>query len=488
MKSLRPARITCILVTFCFATAIAGLGQTFTYGQFHGVDGGNPTTAPVQGLNGNLYGTTGSGGTNGWGTIYELTPDGKYSKIYNFCSQAHCTDGQSPQGLIVAANGNFYGLTAGGGANNCSCGTFFELTPAGRLITLYSFCSLTNCADGSVPLGSLVQGINGNFYGTTITGGVHCSTCGTVFEITPAGRLTTLHSFCNPQVCKDGFQPQAGLILANDGNFYGTTSEGGANGNGTVFKMSPSGVGSILHSFCSEPNCADGWSPEAALIQGTNGNLYGTASGGGAYDEGVAFQLTLGGVFTTLHAFCPNTCADGQTPTSPLIQANDGNFYSTTYAGGLNGNIFEMTSDGIVTTLYDFCVAGPPCIDGYSPYSGLTQHTNGTFYGSADYGAYTDRRLCHGPGCGTLFSLSTGLGPLVIANPGFAKIGQRINVLGNNLTGATIVTFNGTPATEFTVTDTYIKATVPSGATTGLVQITTPGGMLTTDVAFQVLP
>lgn len=495
MKSLRSLKIVCIAAGFCFATAATAHAQTLTYGQLNGKAGGNPTAAPVQGLNGNLYGTTGSGGTSGFGAIYELTPDGRYSKIYNFCSQTNCTDGKYPAGLILAANGNFYGMTEGGGSNNnatCNndgCGTVFEVTPAGRLITLYSFCSLTNCADGSVPLGSLVQGVNGNFYGTTISGGVHCANCGTVFEITPAGRLTTLHSFCNPQVCKDGFQPQAGLVLANDGNFYGTTSQGGAKGNGTVFRMSPSGAGSILHSFCSQTNCEDGWGPEAPLTQGTDGNLYGTTAGGGSVLEGVAFQLTLGGTFTTLHAFCSQVnCADGQIPFAPLVQANDGNFYGTTTGGAALGNIFEMTPGGTVTTLYNFCDTGYPCVDGYEPMSGLTQHTNGIFYGSTDFGGINNRTLCPDPGCGTIYSLSTGLGPLIISNPGFAKVGHEINILGSNLTGTTSVTFNGTPATDLTVTNTYIKATVPTGATTGIVQVTTPNGVLSTTQAFQVLP
>jgi uncharacterized repeat protein (TIGR03803 family) len=493
MAMLQSSRIAPIMLGFCFATAIAAYPQTLTYGQLNGIAGSNPTTAPVQGLNGNLYGTTEGGGTSDFGAIYELTPDGKYSKIYDFCSQANCTDGKYPRGLILAANGNFYGLTTWGGTsndpncNNDGCGTVFELTPAGRLITLHSFCSQANCTDGAIPFGSLAQGINGNFYGTTFYGGIHCSTCGTVFEITPTGQFTTLHSFCTQ--CFDGYQPQAGLVLANDGNFYGTTTQGGAMKQGIVFKMTPGGAGSLLHSFCSQTNCADGWSPEAPLTQGTDGNLYGTTAGGGANEEGVAFQVTLSGTFTTLHAFCSlSACADGQTPFAPVVQANDGNFYGTTTSGAAEGSIFEMTPDGTITTLYNFCETGFPCLDGYEPESGLTQHTNGVFYGSADFGGITNRTLCPGTGCGTIYTLSTGLGPRIISNPGFAKIGRKINILGTNLAGTTSVTFNGTPATDFTVTDTFIKATVPLGATSGTVQVTTPGGTLSTIQAFQVLP
>ncbi|HTS09975.1 MAG TPA: choice-of-anchor tandem repeat GloVer-containing protein [Candidatus Eisenbacteria bacterium] len=494
MKSLATRNIARIVAAFFCAAAIVSHAQTFKYGQLTGITGANPIGAPVQGLNGDLYGTTDLGGAYNSGVIYKLTPDGKYSKIYDFCSKSDCIDGQYPQGLILAANGNLYGLTLGGGANNggyCEifggCGTVFELTPSGQLITLYSFCSQANCADGAEPLRSLVQGVNGNFYGTTIDGGSHCMNCGTVFEISPQGQFTSLHSFCSPQVCKDGSQPEAGLVLASDGNFYGTTSAGGAFDDGTVFKMTPGGTGSILHSFCSEANCADGASPQAALIQGTDGNLYGTTAGGGAYLEGVVFQLTLGGTFTTLHAFCSEAnCADGQTPFAPVMQANDGSFYGTTASGAALGSIFEMTPDGTVTTLYNFCVTGY-CLDGYDPLSGLTQYTDGRFYGSANVGGIINRKLCPS-GCGTIYQLSMGLGPLVIANPQFAKIGQKINILGTSLTGATSVTFNGTPATDFTVTDTYIRATVPTGATSGIVQVTTPSGTLSTVFAFQVLP
>jgi uncharacterized repeat protein (TIGR03803 family) len=489
-----------ILFTLLFCAAIATLSnaQTFTYQQFNGTDGGDPLTAPIQGLNGNLYGTTDSGGTNGLGTVYELEPAGKITTLYNFCSQTNCADGEYAQGIILAANGNFYGITGGGGANNgpnCNndgCGTVFEITPAGKLTTLYSFCSLTKCADGALPFGSLVQGTNGNFYGTTFFGGVNCTTCGTVFEITPAGKLTTLYSFCSQTNCTDGYQPQAGLVLANDGNFYGTTDWGGpgaydvGSGFGTVFKISPAGQFSQFYAFCAQQNCPDGWGPQDALIQATDGNLYGTASGGGAYDEGVAFKLTLSGEQTVLLSFCQTTCADGQTPTAPLIQASDGNFYGTTYAGALHGNIYQLTPSGTATTLYAFCSTGVPCLDGYSPRSGLTQYTDGTFYGTAEYGGKS-RKLCFGGSeCGTVYSLATGLEPFILSNPVFGKIGYKINILGNNLTGATSVTFNGTAATFTVVSNTRIEATVPGGATSGTIQVTTPVGTLSSSVAFQV--
>jgi uncharacterized repeat protein (TIGR03803 family) len=186
-----------------------------------------------------------------------------------------------PNGLLQATDGNFYGTTEVGGAHNQ--GTVFKITPAGALTTLYNFCSASACADGQQPLAGLIQANDGNFYGTTSKGGTFNYNYGTVFQITPAGALTTLHSLNGT----DGFQPSGALIQASDGNLYGTTSWGGAYGlsyNGTIFKITPTGTFTTLYNFCSQVNCADGRWPLAALIQGSDGNFYGTTTAGGAYD------------------------------------------------------------------------------------------------------------------------------------------------------------------------------------------------------------
>jgi uncharacterized repeat protein (TIGR03803 family) len=202
----------------------------------------------------------------------------------------------------------------------------------------------------------LVQGADGNFYGTTFAGGTssNCNLayngCGTVFKITPQGTLTTLHSFDNAGGC----YPEAGLVQGTDGNFYGTTSGGGPNGycgypvpvGGTVFKITPAGILTTLYNFCSRTNCTDGKGPYGELVQATDGNFYGTTNGGGANgDRGTIFRVTPGGAFTTLYSFCsqPN-CADGILPYGKLMQAADGNFYGTTYEGGTNGagTIFRL--------------------------------------------------------------------------------------------------------------------------------------------------
>src|SRR5215831_5806999 len=203
-------------------------------------------------------------------------------------------DGKQPfAGMLQAKTGNLYGTTYFGGARNS--GEVFQVTTAGKLTTLHSFCSKSNCADGEYSYAVPVQGVDGNLYGTTYLGGSKGD--GTVFKVTPGGTLTTLHSFRGA----DGSQPLAGLVAAKDGNFYGTTYIGGQHNDGSVFKITPTGVLTTLHSFCSATSCADGQNPYAGLIQAKDGNLYGT---GGSHGHGAVFKITTGGTFTRLYSFC----------------------------------------------------------------------------------------------------------------------------------------------------------------------------------------
>jgi len=266
---------------------------------------------------------------------------------------------------------------------------------------------------------------------------------GTVFKITPSGTLTTLYSFTGNT---DGGCPMGGLIQATDGNFYGTTLQGGANagsngnGAGTIFKITPSGTLTTLYSFCSQSGCTDGEEPLAGLVQATDGNFYGTTY----YGRGNA------GVW-----------------------------------GDSAGTIFKITPGGALTTLYSFCPQSG-CPDGSNPIAGLAQATNGNLYGTAEYGGDTTG-TCAVYGCGTVFSLSVGLGPFVETLPTSAKVGAAVKILGTNLTGATGVSFNGTPATSFkVVSSSEITTTVPAGATTGTVTVVAPGGTLSSNVPFDV--
>jgi uncharacterized repeat protein (TIGR03803 family) len=344
---------------------------------------------------------------------------------------------------VQATDGNFYGTTWGCGANGY--GTVFKVNPSGALTILYNFCSQANCADGAFPDGSLVQSADGNFYGTTSAGGnnndLACYTagCGTVFKITASGALTTLYRFCSKTNCVDGASPLAGLVQAADGDFYGTTPWGGANcvsqgGCGTVFKITPPGELTTLYSFCSLPNCADGAGPRTApLLQATDGNFYGSTEGGGTNSRA-----------------CPTGC----------------------------GTIFQITAAGALTTFHSF-----DHTDGLQP-NGLVQATDGNFYGTTQYGGNSGNKCS--VGCGTVFSLSMSLGPFVTFVQASGKVGSKAEILGQGLTGTTAVSFNGTAANFVVHSDTYLTATVPQGATTGFVTVTTPGAVLQSNVKFRV--
>jgi uncharacterized repeat protein (TIGR03803 family) len=479
-------RTFAVLLLFA-TTAISLPAQIFTV--LHGfqiTDGKWPTAGLVQAANGDFYGTTSSSGggrcmPTGCGTVFKITPSGALTTLHTF----DVTDGSGPQGLVLA-NSGLYGVTYAGGAN--SLGTVFKIAADGTLTTLHSF----NSIDGSAPT-TLVQANNGEFYGTTQGGGANrlCvfGRCGTLFKITPNGVLTTLYSFCSQANCTDGEDPNAGLIQAADGNFYGTTTYGGSNqscvlggapvGCGTVFKITPNGVLTTLYSFCSQSGCADGEIPDAGLVQASDGNFYGTTDRGGVHNScpfisgcGTVFKITPSGALTTLHSLDD---ADGSYPEAPLIQASDGNFYGTTTYGGASfiGTIFKITSTGKLTTLHSFGSTG-----GYSPQAPLVEARNGSFYGTTFYG----------PGNidpnnnGTVFTLEV----FVKALPTFGEEGTAVKILGTNLTGATSVTFNGVAAVFQVVSPTEITTTVPPGASTGEVEVMTPGGTLSSIRPFRV--
>jgi len=449
---------------------IALAAQTFTtLVTFHGPNGSTPNLVNlVQGLDGNLYGTTLYGGnstacgTNGCGTVFRMTTDGILTSLHSF----HGTDGATPTaGLTLMASGNLYGI-AGGGAK-MDAGTVFEITPTGVLHTLHRFCSETNCTDGEYPYGALVRAENNGLYGTTLYGGTDNG--GTFFEITPSGTLTTLHTFPRPNRSYHA-DPEV-FVQGLAGNLYGTTLYGGKVNNGTLFRITPGGEVTTFHSF---EYSVDGVNP-SGLVAGSDGNLYGITPQGGAFGYGTIFQAKRDGTVTTLYHF-PGGADDGNP--SALIQASDGNFYGTTTFfsnnGFLNnyGSIFKFTLAGTLTTLHTFNGA-----DG-SYANGLVQATDGNLYGITSTGGIDD--------LGTVYRFSTGLAPFVITVPTSGAIGSGVEILGTNLTGASVVTFNGAAAAFQVVSATEITATVPVGATTGRVQVVTPGGTLSSNVAFRV--
>jgi len=470
------------------ATAVASSAQTFTslysFCQNGCQDGFGPRAGLVQGTDGNLYGTTSYGGS-GSGTVFVITPGGTLTTIYTFCAQGGCRNLARPSGVILGTNGDLYGTTTGQGSHDA--GTVFQLTPGGTLTTLYNFCSQTGCTDGYTPAAGVIQAADGNFYGTTTYGGAtgEGPASGTIFKVTPDGVLTTLYSFCNGFSCPNGDGPGVALVQSASGDFLGGTSDSSIPG--TIFQITPGGTLTILYSFTTPffP-----YPTPSALVQSSDGDFYGTTGGGGAnclsddgHGCGMVFQMTQEGALTTLYSFCAQAgCADGKYPGAALVLATDGNFYGTTESGGANGSygtIFRITPTGELTTLYSFC-AQHACQDGARPAAALVQATDGNFYGTTKEGGANDK--------GTVFSLSTGLAPFVEALPLAGYPGSVVNILGTNLTGATSVTFNGAAASFIVESASLITATVPGGSTTGPIQVVTPGGTLSSNIAFHVLP
>lgn len=484
MANLRQTQMVCIAFTFSLVTAVASHAQTFTTLQDLLLNHYPAYGSLVQGTDGTFYGTTDSGGATDWGTVFKITSSGQLTTLHSFCLKRNCGDGAlGDYGLVLATEGDLYGTTTSGGFNGN--GTVFKITRAGSFSTLHRF----NGTDGATPAG-LLRGIDGNFYGTTQFGGP--KDYGTVFKITPTGALTTLHSFS----LSDGAYPIAGVVQATDGNFYGTTFFGGSDqidcptGCGTVFRITPSGILTTLHSFA----WTDGAFPfTGQLVQATDGNLYGTTNAGGSSQVGcfpacgTVFKINRAGTLTTLYSFCSQIgCLDGEEPFAGLVQATNGKFYGTTSGGGDNaidcafigigngcGTVFEITPGGRLTTLHSFDYA-----DGLNPTAGLVQGTDGSFYGTTSDGGAN--------GNGTVFRLSVGIVPFVETEPRSGTPGTDVIILGNNLTGTTSVTFNKTAATFTVVSNTEIRTSVPTRATSGIVTVTTPRHTLRSNVRFRV--
>lgn len=401
-----------------------------------------------------MYGSSFSVGTHGLGAVFEIAPSGLLTVLYNF-DRVH---GARGYGLMLAANGEFYGTTSAGGPFNK--GTLFRITSNGELTELHNF---TGRDDGANPYAAPVQGIDGNFYGTAYNSG---QGYGTVFKFSSSGKLTTLYSFDYSH----GSGPNSPLVQAADGNFYGTTYVGGTDEYGTVYKVTPSGTLTVLHNFAQ----ADGSFPNNLLLA-SDGNLYGTTYDGGADAYGVVFKITTAGVFTIVHTF--NGTSDGACTYAGLVQATDGNFYGATLYGGVHGKgtIYRMTKKGRLSVLYNLHTTS-----GSDAEVTMLQHTTGLLYGDTGYGG-TYRG-------GTFYSMDiAALKPFVSLVPATGKVGKSIGILGQGFQGTESVAFNGIPASFKVVSSTYLEAIVPGGATTGFVTVTAPKGKLTSNKKFQVL-
>jgi uncharacterized repeat protein (TIGR03803 family) len=459
--------------------AVSAQAQTVTYlANFNGKNGSVPGPV-IQATDGNFYGTTFEGGAYSQGNVFRMTPTGKLNSIYSFCSQPNCADGQRPESPpVLGSDGNLYGVANSGGSS-ANSGVVYKMTLGGKITTLYSFCATRPCNDGQYPTGVILAS-DGDFYGTTTSGGEFGS--GTIFKIGPTGTFKLLYTFCSLANCADGGIPLFPPMQGSDGNLYGGTNAGG-NGGGEVYELSLDGTFTVVQNFCYgfSATCFTGAYP-TRLVQDANGNLFGTAANGGSYNSGTVFEIASTGKFLGLHRF---TYSGGVAATWGLTLASDGNLYGiatddANFASATSNNvpniygiIFRITAAGEFTTLASFYDA---------PIGPLFQGTDGNLYGTTDEGGPGDS----GYGYGTVYKLSIGSSPMVKTVPVAGKVGEQVLILGNGLTGTSSVAFNGVAASFTVESDTYIKAAVPKGATTGNVSVTTPSGMLNSNPQFVV--
>lgn len=409
-----------------------------------------------------------TGGAFGYGTAFKLTPGGTFSKLHDFKA---ATDGDGPGGLTLGKDGNLYGTTYQGGAHGV--GTLFKLMPAGAFTVLHHFGAVVR--EGTFPYAPPIEARDGSLYGPTTSGG--SNGLGSVYKLTPNGTFTTLFSFGydTDGNATQGDQPYAPLMQGIDGAFYGTCVSGGIFGSGTVFKLTAAGVAATVYHF----DGTRGAHPHSAVMQGADGNLYGTAANGGSAGGGVAYKLTLKGIITVLRNFDSSAGAGqakGYLPFAGLVQGSDGNFYGATSRGGVNqrGVLFQLTPAGSYTVQASFNTT-----NGAWPESTPLLHTNGRIYGLTNSGG--------GSSAGTLYGLDIGAPAFISAVPNAAKAGSSVGLLGA-VGGTTAVSFNGVNANFSGTGSTYRTVVVPTGAATGLINVTTPTGASQTLKAFQQLP
>ena len=461
-------RTTMLAAAALLAAAAVAQAQTVTtiYNfADNGISGANPWYVTlVQGTNGNLYGTTYNGGANLQGTVFNVTTSGQLKIIHNF--GATTTDGAFPTGgLTLGTDGNFYGTTMQGGTQ--SMGIIFKITPTGTLTILHNFNTFK---DGAFPWGPPILASDGNFYGTTSGGGANSR--GIVYKITSSGTFTEIYKF--DVTLLHGYSPIAPPTQGTDGFLYIPVSQGGTSFCGTILKLSTSGVVNNTYSFPCGPG---GYFPIGPLVQASNGNFYSTTQNGGTNNEGTIYQVTPGLAVTVLHSFGA-TFGDGTLPAAGLLLATDGNYYSATSDGGSSGDgtLFNTSTSGTYSSLYSF--NNTVNLTQTSPLSPPIQATNGLLYGMTEFGGPTNN--------GTIYSLDMGLAPFVNTALFTGKQGSTVTLLGAHLKGTTSVTFNGIAASFKVLSDTHLTAAVPPGATSGPIQVITPGGALLSRKTFVV--
>jgi uncharacterized repeat protein (TIGR03803 family) len=463
---LFAAFVAVMIVLTLAGAAIPAQAQTYTVLYSFGTKPNDPLQphgpdAIAQGRDGNLWTTSADGGTGNNGSVFKITPSGTVTVVSNLGNPGNTPFG----GVTLGTDGNYYGTTE---LNGEGPGTAFKVTPAGVETALHIF---GNAGDGACPWSAPIQATDGDFYGTTTT---VCGfgSQGTVYKLTSAGVLTTLHTFTGA----DGNDVSAPLVQGTDGNFYGVSVDGGTNNDGVIFKMTPSGIVTVLHNFTG----ADGSTAYRALIQASDGNFYGNTYAGGSSNAGVIFKITPSGTFTVLRNL--NGTTDGNGPSAPLFQATNGILYGVTNIGGSSnlGTLFSITTGGTLNVLVNFTGT-----NGSGPNSPLKQNTNGILYGDTLQGG--DLSLCSGTGCGVFYSLKIGAKPFVSLVSTSGKVGSKIEILGQGFSSASVVKFNGVAATTVTrAGTTFLLATVPAGASDGKVTVTTGASTLTSTQTFTV--
>jgi uncharacterized repeat protein (TIGR03803 family) len=462
-----------VLMLFILSWRASGSAQTVsTLFAFTGNNssGGPLNVTPVQGRDGNLYGTTsGAGFITSNGSIFRIFTDGSGGPLYEFNGTAEYSPNS---GVTLATDGNFYGAVYGG---NLGLGVLYRITPLGEYTVVYNFQGL---GDGSYPEYPPVQASDGSLYG--VAQGTYTPGTETIYKYSAAGAVTTIFTLAT-----DGSQGSfwsGALIQAADSNLYATTYYGGTYGCGTILKVSTAGEVLRQYSFrCTQY----GAYPSGPLLEASDGNFYGTTNQGGinlkncAEGCGTFFRMTETGQVTVLTNFGLGPNLYGELPNGGLVEGTDGNLYGTTRTGayGVNyGTIFQTTTSGVATDIYVFRFSDR---EGWEPSASLMQHTNGTFYSTNFSGGVHQE--------GTVYSLDMGLGPFIAFVLPTGKVGQSAQILGQGLTGASAVSFNGLAAASFHVdSDTSMTAVVPAGATTGPVVVTTSTGTLTSNQSFRV--
>jgi uncharacterized repeat protein (TIGR03803 family) len=435
------------------------------------------------GSDGNFYGVCQGLGSND-GLVYKITPAGTFTLLHNFSG----ADGSDPSGVpIQFTDGNFYGTAHSGGAHGY--GTVFKMTPTGTLTTLYSFDD-SNDEGVASPCAALIVGKDGNFYGT------FCRSPGGVFKMTPAGKLTVLYAFAG---APDGDTP-AGVTQGTDGNFYGITVNGGANSTGTVYKLTPSGKETVLYSFST----ASGTNyPGSPLVQGGDGNFYGGTTGCdyfGCLGNGTIFKITPSGTFTLVHTL---DGTDGAVPENMIVDTN-GIIYGWDFNGGLSGDgVFYSLNIGAKPFASLESTSGKEGAkvgilgQGFSSSSvvkfGGTKATTIVLTGTTFITATVPAAALTGSvtvttGTTNLTSTQTFkvLPTITSFTPSSGPVGTSVTITGTGLDQTTKVTFDGKSATFTIIKDTEVTADVPTGAATGKIVVITKGGSATSVTSFTV--